>query len=465
LALGFLSSLRGRVIVVMVLGLGATAFAVVALTLLARTSREQRTVRAHERVEAEIERMVDSMPRLSHAQRMRHGRRGAGELRSGYVDDPSAIESERLAGFVRQAQASGKLEIVASVGSDNVPIVVGATPVDGGGYVWVVQRVVIGPETASLRVSVMWLSLAMFALVIASVHTLVVFDRGTRLLLGSVGALSHDLHAKVPRPNLRELAEVADRLDSLARDVSLAEEERVRLVKELSEHERWAALGRVVAGVAHEVRNPLAAIKLRTDLAEASPDLAPALRDDFKLIGSEVARLDRLVRDLLLLTGNKSATRVDGDVAQLCEERAVLLRPWAKSEEVELFVSGSGRAPIDRDAMTRAVDNLLRNAVEASPKGSSVEVSVAAGEKVTVTVADRGQGVPAESAPLLFEPFFTTKTGGTGLGLALSRSVAEAHGGALRYERGEGVTRFVLEFLRVAPIPGPSPDLGGREIA
>jgi signal transduction histidine kinase len=204
-----------------------------------------------------------------------------------------------------------------------------------------------------------------------------------------------------------------------------------------------------VAGVAHEVRNPLAAIKLRTDLAETSGDLPLQVRDDFALIGSEVARLDRLVRDLLLLTGRKSAERVGTDLAELAEQRAALLRPWAAGHGVELHVTGRGPASIDVDAMTRALDNLLRNAVEASPQGEAVRLFVSvAGTRVHVTVEDKGGGVPDQS--LLFEPFFTTKTGGTGLGLALSRSVAEAHGGSLRYERRDGTTRFILELEAAA---------------
>jgi signal transduction histidine kinase len=441
---------------VTVLALGATAFAVVALTFLARTSREQRIVRAHERVEAELDRLAESIPRMGHAQKLRHGRRGVGELRSGYVEDASSIESERLREIIGQADRSGQLVVEQSVGVDDTPIVMGATRVDGGGYVWAMQRVVIGPEMKSLRLSVVCLIFAMFALVIASIHTLVVFDRGTRLLLGSVGTLARDLHASVPRPKLRELADVADRLESLARDLSHAEEDKVRLLRELSEHERWAALGRVVAGVAHEVRNPLAAIKLRADLAEATTDLSPALREDFALIGSEVARLDRLVRDLLLLTGRRSVARVDTDLAQLVQQRASLLGPWALGQHVELAVSGSGHATVDVDAMTRAVDNLVRNAVEASRPDGGVGITVVAGaEKVSIVVEDGGDGVPAEHAALLFEPFFTTKTGGTGLGLALSRSVAEAHGGTLRYERDAGSTRFSLDIATVATPEAP----------
>jgi signal transduction histidine kinase len=103
----------------------------------------------------------------------------------------------------------------------------------------------------------------------------------------------------------------------------------------------------------------------------------------------------------------------------------------------------------DPDALTRAVDNLLRNAVEASPRGASVRAR--AGETVQegpascfVQITDRGAGVPADRAAELFEPFFTTKADGTGLGLALARAVATAHKGTLTYMRDRDVTRFTL---------------------
>jgi signal transduction histidine kinase len=439
----------------MILGLGATAFAVVALTHLARTSREQRTVRAHDRVEAELYRLTELAPSLSHAQRMRHGRRGAGELRSGFVDGPGALDLPWVAELVGRVAAgsdtASEMAIEQSVTPDGTAVVAGAARVPGGGFVWAVQRVVVGPETTSLRVVVLCLALAMFVMVFASVQTLVAFDRGATALRESVVALASDLRAKVPRPRLRELAEVADGLDGLARELSRAQEDRVRLVAELAEHERWAALGRVVAGVAHEVRNPLAAIKLRTDLALVSADVPDQLRDDFALIGSEVARLDRLVRDLLLLADRKpgATVRVACDVAALVAARAALLRPWAAERRVSIAAEGSAIAVIDVDALTRAVDNLLRNAVEASPAGS--EVTVVAREAAglaRVVVSDHGAGVANENAGLLFEPFFTTKASGTGLGLALSRAVAESHGGDLRFARVDGRTEFTLEVAK-----------------
>jgi signal transduction histidine kinase len=106
------------------------------------------------------------------------------------------------------------------------------------------------------------------------------------------------------------------------------------------------------------------------------------------------------------------------------------------------------------DAIARAVDNLLRNAVEAAPAGTGVRVEVSAGNSgpgataplASITVIDEGPGVPGERAGELFEPFFTTKPEGTGLGLALSRAIAASHGGSLEYRHQGGQTHFVLRL-------------------
>ena len=435
----------------MVLGLGATVFAVIALAYLARTSREQRTIRAHDHVETELERLTEIAPGLTHAQRARRGRHGLGELRSGFVETPSAVENPTLQGLLDRATVVGQPVIDQSVAPDGASIVGGATRLDGGGYAWAAQRVGVGPERRSLRITVIWLTITMLAMVLASIHTLVTFHRGAGSLRASVRALAGDLHAKVTRPRLRELADVADGLDSLARELSIAQEDKLRLLRELAEHERWAALGRVVAGVAHEVRNPLAAIKLRTDLAEGAADVPATAREDFVFIGSEVARLDRLVRDLLLLADRKpeARARTDANLAELVARRVALLQPWAAEKDVTIRTSGAGRALLDIDAMTRAVDNLLRNAVEASRAGGTVTAVVSEDDATAkVAILDEGPGVVAENAAMVFEPFFTTKPQGTGLGLALSRAVASAHGGSLQYARRDGLTEFSLEVAK-----------------
>src|SRR5205807_2213975 len=103
---------------------------------------------------------------------------------------------------------------------------------------------------------------------------------------------------------------------------------------------------------------------------------------------------------------------------------------------VEVLAAGSGTAEADPEAVARAIDNVLRNAVEASPPQASVEARVVEVDGVVeVRVEDRGRGVEPARAAELFEPFFTTKADGTGLGLAISRAIARAHGGDLTYAR------------------------------
>jgi signal transduction histidine kinase len=123
------------------------------------------------------------------------------------------------------------------------------------------------------------------------------------------------------------------------------------------------------------------------------------------------------------------------------------MAPIADARRVRVEVSGAACVPVDSDAIARVIDNLVRNAVEASPSGGQVGVSVAnGGDHVRLVVEDAGPGVPEARLVELFEPFFTTKSDGTGLGLALSRAIASAHGGTLEYRREGDATRFELSL-------------------
>ena len=225
-----------------------------------------------------------------------------------------------------------------------------------------------------------------------------------------------------------------------------AAREQARLGRELAEQKHLASLGRVAAGVAHEVRNPLASIKLRLDLARMDAETPPALVQQLSDAATEIARLDRIVADLLVVAGRRTGPREPTDLVQLAAQRVGIVAPWAKERGVSISVSGGGSASIDADAIGRVIDNLVRNAVEASTSDGNVQVTISnGGGDAHVVVSDRGPGVDAAREHELFEPFFTTKPDGTGLGLALSRAIASAHGGTLSYERRDGATRFDLK--------------------
>jgi signal transduction histidine kinase len=437
-------SFRRRLLAIAALTLLACGAAIVAVLILSKMTMEVRIDHGRENVTREVERLRGVVEPMTPAQRA-HRTWQSGELVSGYESGPSdGDQGPFVAEAVAQAAREGGLVVLDRTDGDP-PTLVAAVPVSGGGAVFAIQHVVAGRETRSLRVVVLVLALLSFGLVVASLRTLGAVERGVSSLRASLRALAKDLHAPVARPALRELDEVAAGVAALAEDLSRAQAERERLTHELGDRERLAALGRVAAGVAHEVRNPLAAMKLRADLARTGGEATPAVARDLEDIASEISRLDRLVSDLLIVAGRRAGPRDDVDVGQLVGKRVALITPWAMEKGVKVEWAGSARAPLDADAIARAVDNLLRNAVEASPGGARVEARVAReGGKVLIDVVDRGKGVPHDRAGELFEPFFTTKPDGTGLGLALARAVAASHDGTLTYSRDGDATRFCL---------------------
>jgi signal transduction histidine kinase len=328
---------------------------------------------------------------------------------------------------------------------------------------WVAVAIRPSVYTQSWRLIVGGLTLSALLLVASAAHALITFKRGAGRLQGALAALASDLSTPVPRPPVRELSEIADGIATLARRLAEARQIQERLGRDLAQQERLVALGRVVAGVAHEVRNPLASIKLRLDLAmagdaqRASVPLPPAVTQAIAHASSEITRLDRLVADLLIVSGRALGTCQPTDVAALLRARVEALGPWTAQRQVTVRTAGGGGAfPADGDALARALDNLLRNAIEASPEGGTVLATVHDdGAAVRVRVQDGGAGVPAGRVGELFEPFFTTKPEGTGLGLAISRAIARAHGGDVVYAREGDMTRFELTLTRGAP---PAPD-------
>ncbi len=268
-----------------------------------------------------------------------------------------------------------------------------------------------------------------------------VVDLGRALVL-----LQDDLRAEVPSPRARELATVADGLRAMAAHLADAHERERSLERTVAHQQRLAGLGRVVAGVAHEVRNPLTGIKLRLDAMRRRPVDARS-SDDIAVCLGEVARLDALVGAMLLVARRSPVERSPVDLRPLLAERVALLDAMASEHGVEVRCAGDAVVSVPRDALVRVVDNVLRNAIEASPRGSTVQAVVRRDEGgVHLDVIDQGDGVDAGRRAELFEPFFTTKADGTGLGLWLSHSLAETMGGALAYGRQGAATVFTLSL-------------------
>jgi signal transduction histidine kinase len=444
---------------VAVLGVVTSGLAVVALHRTVTGIQSLRLSHARESTGEELTRLAAGVATADLPPPNLIGMRG--EVAAAPTDIARRVPSAWAPSLV--ALAGRALAQHASV-EDEVPITNGrlierAAPGPGGRVAWVAYKVGQSPYVQSWRVLVAALTISAMLLVLSAAGSLVTFKRGARALLSATRALSHDLTAPVPRPPVGELADIGEGIAALARNLTEARAAQERLSRDLSRQERLAALGRVVAGVAHEVRNPLASIKLRLDLAATPPagaaPLPPAVTGAIAHASAEIARLDGLVADLLTVSGRALGSRAPLDLVQLARRRAEALAPWAALRGVTMHVGdvppGEAVATGDADRLARAVDNLLRNAVEASPDGDVVDVEVRADEAhVHLRVVDRGAGIPHGQAGELFEPFFTTKADGTGLGLAISRAIAQAHGGEVAYTRDGALTRFELTLPREA---------------
>jgi signal transduction histidine kinase len=270
---------------------------------------------------------------------------------------------------------------------------------------------------------------------------------------GDVLALEAGAEYHAPAARLRATYLIAVALTALVAIVfvvglvlALRSLERARVA--YGRAERLAAVGSMAAMVAHEVRNPLGILRGQVELARerVSAEAPPRERERFEEMLAEIDRLNRITQEFLGLARDMPIEKAEVDLAELV--RAIVDDARTTAKDATLAVDAEP-VTIQADAgrLRQALLNLVLNAVQVGGAGVTVKVEVArAGARARISVVDDGPGVPADIAPMLFEPFVGSRKGGSGLGLAVARRIAERHDGTLALESrpGERGARFSI---------------------
>lgn len=241
-----------------------------------------------------------------------------------------------------------------------------------------------------------------------------------------------------------------------------------RIGSQLQVSERLAALGRVTAGVAHEVKNPLNSMRLWLEVLKANMPIDPEPQQAVKMLDSEIDRLDRAVKTFLNFTRPVELNLEETDLRNLLEDVLNAARPSIARAGLTLRAELPSEFPgamVDRQLIHQSISNLVLNACHFTPPGGRITVSLRrAGEYAAIEVADTGKGIAPEDHKKIFQLFFTTRPGGSGIGLANTFRFVQLHNGQIDFESevGRGTTfRILLPLARVTEAPAePARDYG-----
>lgn len=225
----------------------------------------------------------------------------------------------------------------------------------------------------------------------------------------------------------------------------------------IARHEKLASLGTLAAGVAHEIRNPLQAIKMRLFSLKKSLPRELGSNEDLTLISSEINRLEKIVKQTLEFARPGEPEMAVMDASQLIVAVADLLAGSLRKRGVELQAEVSGKLSVrvDQQQIQQVLINLVLNGAESIEGAGTVSIraraddsrdGAASGPVVRIDVTDNGRGISPEAEQRVFDPFFSTKEGGTGLGLSIAARIVERHGGFIHYDTrvGRGTTFTIV---------------------
>ena len=267
----------------------------------------------------------------------------------------------------------------------------------------------------------------------------------SRIVSMSRSVVEGNLSARVGVRPPGEMGVLCEAVDAMAAAVAQREEQlKIATRKQIGRTEKLASIGRLAAGIAHEINNPLTGVLTFAHLLRDRPNMDDQDQQDLGVIVRETTRVSEIVRGLLDFARERPSVKEPLDVNAVVSRTMRLIRSQKEVEQItirEEFDETLPQITGDANQLQQVLLNLSLNACEAMPQGGTLTISTSARDgKVFVKVADTGCGIREEHLDAIFEPFFSTKPSGkgTGLGLSVSYGIIQQHGGALEVESEEG---------------------------
>jgi len=278
--------------------------------------------------------------------------------------------------------------------------------------------------------------ITLFALIISIFGALIIIHNlagGVRKILDGLKTMEKDLHQRIPDlPG--EAGQIAQAINKMA--ASLAEKDQ--LEEELRRSERLAALGRLVTGVAHELRNPIGVIKTTVQLMKGELNEVGNIDEYIRVINEQINRQNRVIQELLDFGRPSKHIVQSASINSLLEKVLTFTSPMLRQHNIKLeqkLDEGLPFVEVDAERIKQVFVNLILNAIQAMSDGGTLTISTYRDHRWAYTeFTDTGQGISPVEISSIFDPFYTTKENGTGLGLSISNQIVRMHGGHINVE-------------------------------
>ena len=318
------------------------------------------------------------------------------------------------------------------------------------GAVWLMERLpgIEGGQSRQLLRGSIGFCIAALMTALLAVFVTTEIRSGVNTVLARLGSMEGGLPAFAPqspgRPPLDEFNRVLHGIDSLALALQEKIENERTLESQVRRNERLSALGQFAAGIAHELRNPLGTIRMRTQMWQRTTDPEAARRSSAVIL-EEIDRLDTIINRLIYFARPIQLQLQAVALDDLCAATASTWAEKAAAKGVQIVCKATSNNIViaDRGRLLQVLDNLMENAVHSTARNSGVRgivtiITARENDFTRINIMDDGRGFTPAALRHALDPFYTTKDNGTGLGLSISFEIVQAHGGELLLANGEG---------------------------